>query len=389
MNKLDGTQGCEGENGKRHDEDAIAQNPPATKKGGRKASNENKSLDRIGFWAGIDYLTVSYPRNWEPRELSKTIQKQFVSSGEPVLGEHGYRGTDICGGYGKVLIRQCRDSADGDVLVRLPGRALDWIRDANVLSDSDFQCTDADICRYFADRGFLCTRIDIAMDTNDPAIKPEVVEALINANSYVCRARKAGLSDSWNTEQPKTRGTAETVYLGGRTSTRYFRCYNKAADIFNRSKRHVGHLTRFEIETKGEAGQRTMQLVADKGNHCIANLFAGWINFKDPNDSATRIQRRRNVDWWERLVGGQEPISLGLQRGVSTPERSMVWLKQQVAKTLFLAHRHGLFEEVIEAVNSKKFKVKAAENEKWKYFGELKRQANLNSSGGAHADSNE
>ena len=80
------------------------------------------------------------------------------------------------------------------------------------------------------------------------------------------------------------------------------------------------------------------------------------------------------MDWWERLVNGNEPISLGLQRGVSQPEQSLRWIKEQAAKTLFLAHRHGLFDEVIAAINGKKYRVKPSENEMWKYFAQVRRK---------------
>ena len=372
MDQMDEMDGVEETGMVDFDIGALAQQPPGTKQGGRKTSNLAKSGDRIGFWCGIDYLTASYPRHFHPGELCRELEAIFQKTGQDVVGDHGYHGSDVCGGYGKVLQRESRDSGDGDVLVRLPGRALDWIRDNNVLSDTDAQCTDAEIARLFVEMGFHGTRLDIAMDTDDRAISPQVVEDLINANSYVCRARNAGLNDSWNTNKPETRREEETVYLGSRISSRYFRCYNKAADIFRKSGRKVGHLTRFEIEMKGDAAQIAMTMIANQGPGCIPNLFAGWLDFKDPADDVTRIERRRSVDWWDRLIGGAEPISLGLKRGVSTPEQSLRWVKEQVSKTLFLAHRHGCFEEIIEAINAKKFKVKPSENEKWKYFAETR-----------------
>ena len=89
------------------------------------------------------------------------------------------------------------------------------------------------------------------------------------------------------------------------------------------------------------------------------------------------------MDWWERLVGGEEPLSLGLHRGVTSPERSLRWVKDQVAKTLFLAHKYGFFDEVVEAIKERKHKVRKAEKEKWKHFASLKKAAKT--SGGAHA----
>ena len=221
------------------DAGAIALQPPSTKQGGSNTSNLDKFNEKQGFWCGVDYLTTSYPKHFHPGDVCRELGDIFQRTGEEVTGDHGYRGSDICAGYGKLLTRPCRDCGDGDVLVRLPGRALDWIRDNNVLSDTDAQCTDAEICRLFVDLGFRSTRIDIAMDTNDPAISAQIVEALIDANSYVCRAHKAGINDSWDTKKPDTRGDEETMYLGSRISSRYFRCYNKAADIFRRTGESV------------------------------------------------------------------------------------------------------------------------------------------------------
>ena len=352
---------------------ASANNPPTPKQGGSKASNLSEYADRDGFWAGVDYLTFSHPRNFQPGHLCRQIETQFQSTGEGVTGDHGYVGKDICGGLGKVLVRRWPNSGDGDVLVRLPGRALDWIRDNIILSETELQCTDAEICRYFKDLSFSSTRIDIAMDTTDASVSAEVVEKLINLNSFVCRGRRAGINDSWDTEKPQSRGVEETVYLGSRSSSRFFRCYNKAADIFRKTGRKIPHLTRFELECKGDATQKVVELVAQKGIYCIPALFAGWVDFKDPTDETERVKRRRRVDWWERLVGGQRPIALGLQREVTTPEQSLRWIKEQAAKTLFLAHQHGLFDEIIEAINANKYKVKPEENEKWKSFAGTKK----------------
>ena len=355
------------------DEDDLPEwDPPTTEQGGPNSRAPSKFEPVGGYWCGIDYLTQSYPRHPEPMQLCKEIEAMLRSAGQEVQWGHGYKGKDICGGYGQILMRQCRDSGDGDVLVRLPGRAMDWIREANALSESELQCTDADVCRFFLDRGFVATRLDAAIDTNDPEVTPAIVRELIKAQSFTCRARSAGINQSWKLEGDGSHGTAETVYLGSRDSLRFFRCYDKGFNIFKATGRDVGHLVRFELEIKNEAAQKAAELIANKGNACIPGVFAGWICFKDPTDKNDRVDRRRNAAWWDRIVGGFDPIALGLTHPVPLPEKTMKWLKHQVAKSLFLADKYGFLDEIVNAMESKRAKVKKDECARWDCYAKLK-----------------
>lgn len=346
--------------------------PPTTEQGGPNSNKPSKFEPVGGYWCGIDYLTESLPRHPHPLELCREIEAMLQTSGQEVLWGHGYKGKDICGGYGQVLMRQCRDSGDGDVLVRLPGRAMDWIREANALSESELQCTDADVCRFFLERGFQTTRLDAAIDTNDPEVSPAIVRELIKAHSFTCRARSAGINQSWKLDDSETNGTAETVYLGSRDSLRFFRCYDKGYNIFKATGRDIGHMVRFELEIKNEAAQTTAALIADKGNSCIPGVFAGWMSFKDPTDTNERVDRRQNAPWWDRIVGGFEPISLGLTHPVPLPEKTMKWLKHQVAKSLFLADKYGFLDEIVNAMNAKSGKIKKDESKRWDNYAKLK-----------------
>jgi len=343
---------------------------------------ENKAT-ACRVWVGMDYLTVSMPGAENPGKWVVVLGELFQSKGERENWQHGYKGLDICGGYGQILSRPCVDASFADLLVRLPGRALEWIRESNVLADGDLKCTDADICRFFLDHGWKATRIDIAIDTNDPAITAVAVEAHLKSRVFTGRVKTAGLNTTWAVDDPENTLNGATVYIGGRTSSRFMRCYNKRAEVLSRTGKDIGHLTRFELENKAEAADLVMGLMAEKGAACIAGIFRGWINFKDASDEEPRLDRKRNIGWWERLVGESAAIVLGLKRGVATPEKSVFWLEKQVAKTLLLAKEHGFFPHIAAVVEEKRGKIKPTEWQKWAdYEAYLKKKKERNQEGG-------
>jgi len=318
-------------------------------------------------------LVASKAKDQRPAETVVYFGKMLDSTGEVVKWKHGYEGIDLCGGLGQALFRQNQSNGEGDVLIRLPGRALDWIRDRNLLSESELNCTDADICRLFTDNDFEATRIDVAMDTNDPAVSPQLVRETIDAQSFTGHIKKAGLADSWDIDKPETAYQNGTFYLGSRQSTRYLRVYNKQAEVLKATGQDIGHLTRFELEVKGEAATKVLKQIEHYGSYCIPSIFAGWINFRDSKDDNARMDRKDVADWWDRMVGGYEPIVLGLTRSATTPERSLMWLKNGVAKTLALADEFGLMPEIQAAMENARHKIKESERKQWAHFEECRK----------------
>ena len=317
---------------------------------------------------GMDYLVASKKKDLRPKETIVYFGKMMDSTGEVVKWKHGYEGVDLCGGLGQALCRE-----NGDVLIRLPGRALDWIRDRNLLSESELNCTDADICRLFTDNDFGATRVDVAMDTNDPAVSQHVVQDTVHAGYFTARVKKAGLADSWDIDKPESKFENGTFYLGSRLSSRYMRVYNKQAEVLQATGKDIGHLTRFELEIKGKGASKILQQLEHYGSDCVPSIFAGWINFRDSKDDNPRMDRKDLVDWWDRMVGGYTPIRLGLTRTASTPERSLLWLKNGVAKTLALAEEFGLMPEVQAAMENARHKIKETERKQWEHFEQCRK----------------
>lgn len=317
---------------------------------------------------GLDWLTLSIPRDDKPGQRLAAAAQVLHGTGAPCPPHCGYEGWQCCGGEGRVMRRVNSNGRTADLLILLPGRALEWIRSTNAFSDTDSQCTDADIARFFHDHGWTATRLDTAMDTTDESLNPHLVFEHLCSDLFTCPARKFRRWEERERGVPHNGGEGETVYVGGGASTRFMRVYDKQAEVMAKLGIDIGHLTRFELENKRDAAEAVLKLVAERGPSCIPAIFSGWIDFKDPADNATRMWRRRNVDWWERLVGGHEPIVLGLRRGIATPESSLNWVKTTAAKTLRLADEHGFTTPIQEAVQERRHRIHESDRAKWRAF---------------------
>src|SRR5207244_696101 len=112
-------------------------------------------------------------------------------------------------------------------------------------------------------------RIDAAIDSADPMVSPRLVEKHLREGAYVSRARTAGTNDSWVLNDDTRDGEGETVYIGGRSSSRFMRCYDKQGEVFKKLRKKIGHLTRFELEMKYGAARKAVRIIADGGAQCI------------------------------------------------------------------------------------------------------------------------
>ena len=315
--------------------------------------------------AGIDWLTLSVAGDRKAAErIERTHESLLGQWTEARLG-YGYKAWEVAGGLGKLGLRPRKAEGMADVLLVLPGRALDWIRDSHVLGDLTEATTDQALCSYFLGEGWRASRIDIAIDMDDPSLNPLVVRDALAMGDCVSKAKMFQDMQSHEIGVATTPGKGMTVMVGGRTSSRFMRCYDKRQEVMQSLHKDIWHLTRFELEIKRDAAQKVFEEIARCGVATIPRVFSGWINFKDPTDTASRKERRRNAAWWARLVGVEEPIKLGLMRGISSPEKVMHWLKHTVAKSLHLADLAGLTGELEEAKKAKEAAVKPEDRHVW------------------------
>jgi hypothetical protein len=338
-----------------------------------------------GIQVGIDWLTLTMRNVERKRGIYEKTAESLHSSTEDAIVGHGYKGVLVATGLGSISRRKRREDSDReDLLLNLPGRALDWMRDVHFpWGDLTEELTDQNLCQHFWIKGWTASRIDIVMDTKDIFINPSIVFESIQSDCVSGPPRNYRRVTNGERGKQRLPGQGETVYLGGRGSSRMLRCYDKREEVRAKLGRDIGHLTRFELEVKQRAAERVFSKIGKDGSGVIPGCFSGWINFKDPIDSATRIERRRNAAWWDRLVSGVSPISLGLKRGISTPERQLHWLKFQVSKVLKLASMHGFGDEVQRACDAKEQALTDDDKKAWAALQVRREAENKTSEGGA------
>lgn len=287
---------------------------------------------------GLDWLSLSWPKCPKRYRASAEIVEAFGSTGTPCPGAHGYSGYDLAI-YGSLLIRK------DDLLITLPGQALASLRQT---------VTDKEICLFFTRHGpWRASRLDLAIDCYDEDVTPQLCHLHWLAGHVTSRAEVARL---YNPALPKGQHTAPggfTWYAGRPASTRYCRVYDKAAECVAKGivppQRHI---SRFELQHRGDAAAKAFQLFAEQGPALIPKLFAQWIQFRDPDRS--EIKKCSVSPWWLQIVG-TEKVALKLDPRITTPEQTLAWLSSdQIAPSMSLARRFHVESKIETAIATAK-----------------------------------
>lgn len=288
--------------------------------------------------AAVDWLTWSL-LDVKPTKLDrlfKRIADKFTSTGESVARFRNYEGCELAA-YGKIM----RDGAN--VLVDLPAQACEWIR-------NNCRMSDPQVIAWFLQEGFHATRIDVAIDTIDPATSPLVVQKHWRKKAVTCTAKhgRPHVPKTAPGEEPGAKGW--TFYIGEKTSSRFMRVYDKAAEHAAKTgSTHLIHLTRFEMVSRHEHAQKFCELIAAEGRDVIKKVFKGWISFKTLT-GRKEVYKRDDVLWWSALVGDTVTY-LNADPRIATPEKTLKWLKSTgILRALKLAQTFGYMDAINKEV---------------------------------------
>lgn len=205
---------------------------------------------------------------------------------------HGYEDCWLSSDLGNARCMVSRPGHSMGIHVQLPGQALAAIGVAKALR----------ICREL---GGSVSRIDIASDCKGQSEASDVYGAHIS-KSMITRAQKVNMVIG-------TEGN--TVYVGSRTSERFLRVYDKAAQMGLKGE----NWTRIEMECKGERAKWIASYVQDAGVDCIGGLIRDFVSCP-------------MVDWYEDAL-----TRVGVDIGPPQPKKmtdTRKWLMTTVAKTL-------------------------------------------------------
>lgn len=177
-------------------------------------------------------------------------------------------------------------------------------------------------------RGYRVTRIDLTIDTHN-GLAPRALYEAAQRKEHKCTAKRSLLLE----------GDGSTLYLGSRSSERYMRVYDKAAQMKDTSGRAW---TRIELELKGDSAQNAANaLLHNKAIDVIYTAINDYVQF--PTVSK----------WNDALSERGEEVSIEPTRRKLTDTRR--WLLDTVAGALAkeIQDDNAFMTAFLEAVNAK------------------------------------
>lgn len=263
----------------------------------------------------IDWLSYTATQRGGSRYFI-TPPWESTFSAKPDVGRFGYRrasrfpsglivmfdgATDTMGSHyvysGQALAALTIDKEDGGISI------IDW-HEAN---------------------GHKCTRIDLAIDVfDDPSFLPQI-RGMADNNEFSGTARSATIVSSSD-------GAGLTVYMGSRTSQRFVRIYNKAAQTGTDRP-----WVRIECEVKSDSARAVARAILGVGVGGISLVAKSVIQ---------RVCSFPSPAWEKVFEGGTIPIG--------TPKieerQTEAWLLGQVTSAIVKFERHYPEKRILERI---------------------------------------
>lgn len=248
----------------------------------------------------VDWLsfTVRWERlrrnDWLTHDAQAVSVGRLLETDAPFKRDiplHGYEDCWLSEALGSARVMVGRPGSDMGVHVQLPGQALGRLGVEKALR----------ICREL---GGSVSRIDIAIDCKGQSDAADVYGSHL-AKSMITRAQKVNMFVG---------SDGVTVYVGSRTSERFLRVYDKAAQTKTK-----GNWTRVEMECKGERAKYIASYVATQGMDGIGSLIRDFVSCP-------------MVDWYEDALT-RVNVAIGKPQAKKLTD-TRAWLLGVVAKTL-------------------------------------------------------
>lgn len=260
---------------------------------------------------GVDYLTVTAKAN-NARQIL-LMQGELMSSRAERNGDQqkpwrsqGYDGWKC----GQVTYGEREDSA----ILKLSGRV------------------DPDIVIQMNHPDLHCTRIDVQVTARSIQRWPSYGEAAMLQAEWdrECLQDKGEAQHWGKIRRMDGRGAGDTITVGSRSSKRYGRLYDKAAQS---GEEQYWNCWRWEYEYKEELAPIVLQRIANRG--ACADVIAGVVAWQ-------YNQQCFNVPW-EHNEGSSVD---GPGRVESDAQRKMRWFRTQVKPTVIWLIENGHIDNI-------------------------------------------
>lgn len=179
--------------------------------------------------------------------------------------------------------------------------------------------------------GMNCSRLDIKVDDYGKEVTLEKVYEAAKAGNFT------GFRKWEPYYGPRQRGDLHegpsTIYFGSRGksgSGRFLRIYDKA-------KQSGGEVdaTRIELELSGDKSREAFESVVNAGFELFKDVAVGYLksSISFIERVSSHVSRCLVLSWWDSLFSNYAAISFSPKTVVKTYQKSLDWLKTQVAPT--------------------------------------------------------
>jgi len=206
-----------------------------------------------------------------------------------------------------------------------PSMGAHYIYSGSAIKALDTELNDGglSILAWDTDKGHKCTRIDLAVDVRDDNAIMAKIEQMAIDHSWSGTAHTSTLVKSNDNK-------GSTVYVGSRTSERFVRIYDKAAQLGE-----TREWIRIEAEIKGDSARAVARAIAQIGAMGLSNVAQSVI---------TRVCNFPCHEWMSVFDG--TPMEIGTPK--IEENQTEKWILGQVATALAKFERQYPEKRILE-----------------------------------------
>ena len=184
------------------------------------------------------------------------------------------------------------------------------------------------LLHWLLHHGGRVSRIDIALDEVNGALKFHKMEKCIAYDYLVCQGRECRIMESGKLGR-WYETLSKTLYFGSAKSRTQYRIYDKAKE-----SNVEGPWVRVEGQYRNENAHVVALQVHDAQfdlGSVFTGLLRGYLRFLKPSKLDSNKSRWAVVDWWEKLLINTQALKLAVQKAKPSMDRALSWFKRQVA----------------------------------------------------------
>lgn len=160
-----------------------------------------------------------------------------------------------------------------------------------------------DLLRFVRDNGLHVTRLDVAYDDHTGVLDINRVKEDTENRRFVSRFRNFRIEHSFSGENEPE---GLSIYFGSQKSESMVRIYDKAAE---RGYTDGTHWVRVEMQLRGDRAGAFLDVDLPIGQ-AFAGALLNYLRFVEPDDSDSNKRRWTMAEYWYKVLGDVERISL-------------------------------------------------------------------------------